>query len=301
MRRTSLLCRLSSLAVLTALLAGTGCVAHFGNWSGGSSDIFGQSVSEREGVLTVDGTPLKFERWVDVSADLAGGSKLELGTASDAIRVNGVAGTTATLKARLYSEIEGDGKAVIENGRLVARSQGGGKVFINAIEGTVPAGLALDVQSGTGPIEVSALSGEANLYASSGTNTVRLRGCKTGPIKIDSGTGDVRLETVTTTTLGIENGTGDVFVEDTSAASANIESGTGDITLTRCKVTGVTELSSGTGDTSLTGCELTTLKCASGTGDLTLDGGKLDRVEFSSGTGDLTQRNGVVIGSLSAG
>ncbi len=297
MRLTTPLSRLSSLVVLGSLLAGSGCVLHLGNWSDDSSEIFGHSVSGHDGVLTVDGTRLPFNRWVDMSAEYAGTETLELGTASDAIRVSGVPGSTVTLRARLYSEIEGDGTAVLEHGRLVARSQGGGKVFINAIEGTVPEGTALNVRSGTGEIEVSALAGEAALSMSDGTGTMTLHDCTAGPIMLDGGTGDSHVQRIVAGTVNAHSGTGDVVIEDLTATLVGIEIGTGDVSLARCHATRIT-LDAGTGDTSMTGCEAGVLKCESGTGDLVLDGGKYEDVRFSSGTGDLTQHNSVAIGSL---
>jgi Putative adhesin len=277
MRRTTL-CRPLSFVLCAALLGSSGCVFHFGDFHAGTADIFGQSVSTSDGVITVDGTKLPFNRWVDVTADLAGTEKVELGTASDTIRVSGAAGTTATLKAHLYSEIEGDGKGVFENGRLVARSQGNGVVFINAIEGTVPAGLALTVESGTGSIEVSALSGDRSVDLSNGTGDIALRRSSTGAVKA-------------------ETGTGDILIEEGTAPSLTATSGTGSVALSRCHSPEVT-VDEGTGDATLTGCECGAVEISSGTGDLVLDAGKYDRVHFSSGTGDLTQRNGVMVGSL---
>ncbi|HTE07053.1 MAG TPA: DUF4097 family beta strand repeat-containing protein [Planctomycetota bacterium] len=296
MRRTSLTTRLPSLALAAALLAGSGCVMHFGNWHESTSDIWGQSVSTDEGKLSVDGTLLPFDRWVDVTADLSGAAGVELATASDTIRVAGAAGTTATLKARLWSEIEGDGTAVFEGGRLLARSQGGGKVFINAIEGSIPAALALRAQSGTGMLDVSALAGDACVDLESGTGDVALRDSRVGEVTLHSGTGDKLLKGVTGTAFGIDGGTGDARLDDSTADSIHVKSGTGDAFLTGCHAPEAW-VESGTGDVSLARCELGRSRVHSGTGDLLLDGGKLDDIEFDSGTGDLVQRGGVVIGS----
>jgi hypothetical protein len=300
MGRTTLRSRSLSLLAAAALLAGTSsCVFRIGGW-GDSSDVFGHSVSSDDGVLTVDGTPLPFDRWVEVSLDLASVPQLELGTATDVIRIQGVAGTTATLKARLYSEIEGDGAALIESGRLVARSQGGGKVFINAIDGSVPAAIGLKLTSGTGAIDVSALAGTAPVSVDDGTGNATLRGSATGELKVSMGTGDLRVEDGEAPSLTVETGTGDVHLVRLKSSQSSIESGTGAVSLTGCEL-GTVRFESGTGSMRIDGGRLGTVRFESGTGGLHVESGDLESVRFESGTGDITQSKGAMIGSISGG
>lgn len=279
MRLASIFSPLLTLALAAALLSTSACSSHFGSWQSSSTSVFGQSVSDENGVLKLNGTQLPFSRWVDVSLEVGAQAALELGTATDAIRVTGVAGTTAALRVQIHSEQEGDGDAVLKDGRLVATSTGGREVFINAIEGTLPATAELKLVSGTGEVQADSLSAAA-LQVSVGTGALTLRDCNTGSIKVKSGTGDITITQGASPSLDVESGTGSVSLSDWMGAEVSLTTGTGGLSLTRCSVED--------------------LHCKSGTGDLLLDGGKLVRVDFTGGTGHVTQRNDAQVGSLTA-
>jgi hypothetical protein len=284
---------LSSLALALPLALGCGHL-HF---NGTHTSVFGSSVHEEGGTLEVDGVELPYSRWVDLAAEVPAGSALELAVGTGPIDVSGSDGTALGLSLLVHSEFEGDGTPVVEGGRVTASSSHGGKVFVNALRGTVPNGLELKVGSGTGTIELRNLSGSRGLSVACGTGAISLADVETGETRIDSGTGDVSVVVARATELRVNTGTGAVAIEDAQATLLKVESGTGEVELLRCRIPDV-DVVSGTSDLVAKECLVERLGFESGTGDVRLVGGEIGRLRTSFGTGDLSVGGGAQVGAV---
>jgi hypothetical protein len=264
-----------------ALIAAAGCSISVDGWSSSSSSIWGHDIEEHDGYLVVDRVRLDYERWDEVELSTADIGVMTIGTASDAVRLagaDGAHGRTARLRVHVYSELDGDGTIAFRDGRLMAVSERG-KVFINSVDGTIPADLDLAVATGTGSISLSGVAQDKQLT-------------------ISTGTGDMRLEDVAPARLSVETGTGDLRVKGGGAQTLVVESGTGDVRLSGGRW-GEVRVNSGTGDLFLEDCTTNDARLSSGTGDLILDGGTCGKVSIDSGTGDLSKRGGAEVRAVS--
>lgn len=230
----------------------------------------GMSVSERGGQLYVDEVLVGFHREVPVDLDGDRIGELQLSVATGLIDIVGMPGRQGHLVVDLYSEFEGDGDVSLAGGKLKARSTQRGKLFINGIRGSVPAGMSLAVDTGTGQVLITGLQGADSVDIDTGTGPVRLVDCDVGALDIDSGTADIRLEGVSAELLDVDTGTGDVAVENCHLARLRGNSGTGNFLLVESQVDDG-RFDSGTGDVRLVDTVITHIRVSLGTGDVISD------------------------------
>lgn len=230
------------------------------------------NVSERHGVLHLDEVALPHHR----ELRLGGGvdALLVLATHTGPIDIQGVPGAAAELVVDVYSEFEGDGEVSWSGGEPVVASQRAGRVLINGIRGTVPAGVDLRLVSGTGRIVARALDGAAKVHVASGTGAVFVQECRVEELGIDTGTGDARLDGLVATVLRMQSGTGTLVAERCRVARGVGESGTGDFRFTACTLDDLA-VTSGTGGLWLTDSPVARLSSSLGTGQVHIEQGSL--------------------------
>lgn len=247
------------------------------DWDNGSTCcVDGESVRvSDDGVVTVDGVTLHHQRWVDVTVALGEGQLFQASTASGPIDVHGVDGP-GQLSVLLHSEFEGDGSVVVDGGRLQAQGTQG-KVFLDAVRGSLPRAVELSLSSGIGQIQLRDFGGGPHIQVENGTGETLVADCSAPSLELKSGTGDIR----------VERGQVDRF-------QANV--GTSELTCQGGHF-GDAEVQAGTGDVSFLQCEIGHLQASAGTGDVIVDGGSVDRLNHELGTGELQLRGGVRIGS----
>ena len=146
------------------LLCTTGCMVSLGGWGSSSSN----GVSVRNGTVYLNGTKLPFERWVDVNAEMGDASVAYLSTSTGPLALRGTTGSSVSLQALVHSELEGDGGAQFVAGKLEL-VKGQGKAIINAIRGTIPNNVSVNLATGTGIIRLANMQGEGTLKLASGT------------------------------------------------------------------------------------------------------------------------------------
>lgn len=278
------------LLVPVLLLGTTGCQFSFGHFRGTIVD----GVRVSNGSVTMDGVRLRYDRWVDVDLSVADTSSLKISTATEELTLSGVAGDSIQVEVLLYSEHEGDGRVVIEGGKLKPVSDTG-KVFINAVRGTVPARLELVLSTGTGSVSVDAMSNQGMLKISSGTGPVSVVKSTVGSVDVEMGTSVIRLDEVNAKRIDVETGTGDLRVTGGGAVSLEVDTGTGEVYVTNARFETIS-VDSGTGDVVLKDCTVGRVEVDSGTGDLILRGGQYDAADLDSGTGNLRIKDGAVVG-----
>jgi hypothetical protein len=247
------------------------------DWGDSSTcSVDGQSVRvSDDGVLSVDGVTLQHQRWVDVPVALGDGQLFQASTATGPIDLHGVDGP-GSVSVLLHSEFEGDGSVVLEDGRLQARD-GRGKVFADAVRGSLPRKLELSVSSGIGQIALRDFGGGPHIQVENGTGETLLADCSAPSLELKSGTGDIR----------VERGQADRFQASVGTSELTCQGGR----------FGDADVRAGTGDLSFLQCEIGHLQASAGTGDVIVDGGSVDRLNHELGTGELELRGGVRIGS----
>lgn len=155
----------------------------------------------------------------------------------------------------------------------------------------VPDGLNLDVNSGTGSLEISGMEGD--LQANTGTGDIQISDME-GRFDVNSGTGEIEIDNAKGK-FDLNSGTNDVIVVNASGKfSAN--SGTGDVKFQTVNPTGNSSLNSGTGDVEFVvdSAISADLSLNSGTGDAVLDfhGNKVE--------GDFEMKCGIRSGEIKA-
>ncbi|HZM00241.1 MAG TPA: DUF4097 family beta strand repeat-containing protein [Planctomycetota bacterium] len=273
-----------------------GCMVQVSSCGGSWLTIGEHSISEQDGKLVVDDVLLPYERWVEVELAAPGAGRLEVETALGPVELQGAAQESCRLSARVHSEREGDGQVSIEGGRLVATSQQGGKVFLDAVKGSVPEALGLKIVTGTGDVSVERVAKGGPLAIDTGTGEITVRESEPASLTIETGTAAVRLERGGAARVRVDSGAGDVLVVDGTWGTIQVEGGTTDCTLQGATAETVI-LDSGTGTLRLQGCTVGRAKLDSGTGDLVISGGSCQRADLDSGTGDIELLDGARVES----
>jgi Putative adhesin len=228
--------------LLLAGLAGCGFV---------TSEFEGHKYGEKSGVLVVDGVPLPHKRWVQVDVPVGTGS-LRLAAATADIVLSGSPDSSSHLEVQLYSEVENDGSAILDGGKIVVRSTAGRLVIMNGARGTLAHGMRLDLGSGTGDLSLEGLPELSDLQLDSGTGDVRLTQCTAGDVRITTGTGDVHLAGLEAGRVEVDSGTGEAHLATCALSSLEVTTGTADVHFSECR-SSRTEVESGTGDVLLEG------------------------------------------------
>jgi hypothetical protein len=247
----------------------------------------GVSVNDDAGGVSVDGVPLPHARWepLDVQADAG---TLQLWCATRELRVTTAApGEPARLEVQLFSQVEGEGRPAFEGGKLVAQPTGTGRVLANGVRGTIPAGVRLETNSGTGLASVKAPHGLAGLQAHNGTGDLEVSGGPLGDVRIKNGTGSSTLAGAQAGTVVLELGTGGLSVVGLACAVLEADSGTGDLDLSGLSCERL-DLELGTANVRLTDCTAARTHIQAGTGDV-IQAGQTDlgQAEFDLGTGEV--------------
>ena len=159
----------------------------------------------------IDGIKLKYENETSLSAkyDMP---NLEIlgGTLSASLQGRAGNGLIITIG---YNEFEpGDAVVYIEDGKIKTKSVSGKPVSIFKVTGSIPENLSLNIQTGTGTIELSELKGKQG-------------------ISINCGTGDFELIDSRIESLSVKTGTGSVSLSNNQIGLASIKTGTGNIKL----------------------------------------------------------------------
>jgi hypothetical protein len=269
--------RLRLLAcLLPAALAGAGC--EIAMTAGGVEGSFDRS-------LTVSG-PVEL-------AVTSGSGDIQVRTGTDgAVHVRGriragmggwvsFSGQSAEERVRQLEKdppIEQSGNRIHVGPR---RSDGWNGVSIS-YEITVPANARVEVQSGSGDLEVADLAGPVE--ASTGSGDIRVGRVK-GGVNANTGSGDITLEGATAARAS--TGSGNV-----TAASIRGDfdgrSGSGDITVTQ-QGAGSVEISTGSGNVDLTGAS-GPVRVRASSGDIVLQGTPADTWDVSASSGDVHLR-----------
>ncbi len=258
----------------------------------GDVDFDGVAVREHDGLVYADNVALRHVRWVMVDVPADAGA-LELASATRDIRVATAApGMPGRLEAQLFSELEGDGSMSLARGRLEASSTAGGKVLVNGLRGTVPAGTPLALSNGSGAISAQFEHGLSGLHVKAGTGAVDAAGGPAGAIDVKSGTGDVSLADVAGERALISCGTGRLNVTRLKCTRLEVQTGTGSVGLKGLGAEAL-EIETGTADVRLEDCTLGTTRVKSGTGDVRLAGtNDLGAVSYELGTGNVRRESG---------
>ena len=133
---------------------------------------------------------------------------------------------------------------------------------------TIPDGLEVAVNSGSGDIDLSDTSGDVTINTGSGDVEIDTQD---GDISVNTGSGDVRL-TSGKGNVNINAGSGDIRIVD-SYAEFSVNTGSGDISARDITIAGKSSFNSGSGDASVSlGSSLDyDISVNSGSGDAVLD------------------------------
>ena len=183
-----------------------------------------------------------YEEPRDLSLNAEGVERLTVHVAAGSLRITGVAANDTIVAKALIRIPDADAeeaRRIIEEdltlelvrdgeaARLEAQFKKGlfarqsGSV---ALDVTVPQRLALDVDDGSGPIEIGGVHGDIGIDDGSGPITLRGSG---GNVTIDDGSGALAAED-TGGNLAIDDGSGEITVRRV-AGSVRIDDGSGDI------------------------------------------------------------------------
>jgi DUF4097 and DUF4098 domain-containing protein YvlB len=179
----------------------------------------------------------------NLSLAAQGVSKLEINCGAGFLKVEGADGvSTIEVKAEIYARgIAGeDLKSFIEDhvklsldkrdGRAVLVSKVEDRSFFRSHEAridltvTVPQKMDLNVDDGSGSIEVGKLAG--NVYIEDGSGGMRVESIE-GDLEIDDGSGEIEVRGVTGSVV-IDDGSGSITVTDVGG-SVTIDDGSGSI------------------------------------------------------------------------
>ncbi|TRX55747.1 DUF4097 family beta strand repeat-containing protein [Thalassomonas sp. M1454] len=224
---------IKSIALLTAAITLSGCVFHVGSSNARSADIHLQEsltiTSEQLNMLEVE----------------SGSGELVI-TGSDNV-------TEITVKADIYTDNDKNYdlslKKVGSRAVLVAKNNStsgfwnGNSPSID-LHVTVPKSLALDIDDGSGPIEVKNINNKVTIDDGSGSLLVKNI---QGDVTIEDGSGELQVSNVSGN-VDIDDGSGEMSIADISG-SVKVVDGSGDMNIHH--IGGSVTIDDGSGDIDL--------------------------------------------------
>ncbi len=187
---------------------------------------------------------VKYERQVELSADLGPGSSLSAQTGDGSIRIEGIESEecrlTATIAARATTEERAQELAEQIDVRLEP-SAGGLAVIIDkpnhlrnarygvSLEGTVPVQTSLSLITSDGSVHLANIEGTVDAKTSDGS--IRADGVR-GSMRLKTSDGSIACSAIEGETLDLHTSDGRVKIVDAATNSCTAETSDGSITLT---------------------------------------------------------------------
>jgi hypothetical protein len=98
------------------------------------------------------------------------------------------------LQVSYMEYLPGDATIYLENGKISSGSKSGKPVAINSITGSIPEGLSLAVNNGTGKAKLTALKGNQSVSINIGTGSIDVIDSRFNSLFVKTGTGSVGLK-----------------------------------------------------------------------------------------------------------
>lgn len=236
-----------SLLLPVCLLPLQACIFKIGSGGSGWWDDYDSRASCR----TVNNVELRHHHCETLAFPAAPESGLSIAVDCGDIEVERT-GNLSTLTVELWESTPGDAYAVLEGGKLVARTKSGQPCSIGDVDLDSNLCLSsLDAHTGMGDVSHCGVPVTSSLTLGTGMGDVCVRVLAgEAALKLDSGMGDVCLHDAAARSAALSSGMGDVLIEDATLQELNAQTGMGDVHLVRT-LCPTPKLSSGMGDVEI--------------------------------------------------
>ncbi|MEN6444506.1 MAG: DUF4097 family beta strand repeat-containing protein [Candidatus Cloacimonas sp.] len=185
--------------------------------------------------VSVDGVNLKYKNSVSLSQRYEDDNlKIEGGTLS--VDLKGQSKPQADLQVEYWEYEPGDATILLKKGKISWETKSNKPVSLTRITGSIPEGLNLTIESGTGETKLDAIKGNQSVLIDNGTGRTEISNSQFNQLNVNSGTGYVTLINTTINKCSIETGTGSVNLKNSVIENAEIETGTGDLVIDKSKI-----------------------------------------------------------------
>ncbi|MDY0151164.1 MAG: DUF4097 family beta strand repeat-containing protein [Candidatus Cloacimonas sp.] len=155
----------------------------------------------------------------------------ELYIDSDVAKISLQGGPDAPLRLKLcYQEYKPrDATFMIENRKITYYTKSGKPASLKEVIGNVPNSLALNIDVGTGNVEVQKMKDSPKISVNCGTASVDIQNCSLDMLEANTGTGNINVTSCTINTATLETGTGNINLKSTQIEKRNFSTGTGGV------------------------------------------------------------------------
>lgn len=185
--------------------------------------------------IRVNGVLLKYENSVSISQGYEDNS-LDIKGGTLSVDLIGYSKPQADLKIEYWEYEPGDATILLNKGKISWESKSHKPVSLTSINGNIPEGLNLTIESGTGETKLNSLKGNQSISIDTGTGKTEVSNSQFDKLEIDSGTGSVTVFSTSINNCSIDTGTGSVSIKNSVIEDAEIETGTGNIILEKSKI-----------------------------------------------------------------
>ena len=185
--------------------------------------------------VRVNGVNLKYRNSASLSQSYED-NNLEIQGGTISIDLKGHSKPQADLQVEYWEYEPGDATIILKKGKISWESKSKKPVSLTRISGSIPEGLNLTIESGTGETKLDAMKGNQSISIDKGTGRTEISNSQFNQLNIDSGTGYVTLINTNISKGSIDTGTGSVNLKNCVIEDALIETGTGNIVIEKSKI-----------------------------------------------------------------
>ncbi len=213
--------------------------------------------------VKVDNVWLRHKRVISFthSADV---SKLDVDSHHGEYKLTG--GSEFDLEVTIYEKKENDVFLTFEDGYLKAKSKSGSSCTIGSINGEIPNGINLIIDSGAGNLSLSNFNG-LDVDLDIGAGKVNIDSCSIKNLDIDCGAGSMSFSLLKAQLIDIDCGTGSIKFTDVSAENIKADTGVGSISATDCVAENV-DFNTGIGSINTDNCQFKNKDFSTGLGHI---------------------------------
>ncbi len=188
------------------------------------------------GKVVVDNTVLNYENSARIT-ELFAAPEFELDLGFADVNLRGAADNKLDLIVRYKEYSPADATILIRDGKLSYETKSGKPAAIMSVSGTIPGNISLEIETGSGDVQISQMRGKNRIEIDSGSGDLEISESDLALLDVDTGSGDVDIVSCLITDLVADTGSGDVSLSRSQITNADLDTGSGDIILNDSEIT----------------------------------------------------------------
>ncbi|MDD3050620.1 MAG: DUF4097 family beta strand repeat-containing protein [Candidatus Cloacimonetes bacterium] len=245
-------------------------------------------------IVISNGDNLKYERSENLNTIYKEKSfKIDVG--SGTVNVNGNDEGLIDLEVTFFEYEPRDAELSISHGKIEYKTKSDKQISISSITGTVPNGVDLVIDTGSGSVILTDYGKSSALMIDTGSGSIKVSNISdVKDVIFDTGSGDIIIENlISSERLHADTGSGDVIADNVQISERAIfDTGSGVVRINRIMaIPGSVTCDTGSGSVYIRDSSIGLLRADTGSGDVIIDNSIIENRDISTGSGEVKDIN----------